>query len=85
MERSGSQIKTTGESIVREHRSRFEERPQRVLEVPAAGVKDFASSEAPLRPQAKRSSSLFERAVRVFLLIATGWLLGYLHHFMAVR
>lgn len=51
-------------------------------------VREFRIADRGARieiPISKEPISIFERAVRIFLLIVTGWLFGYFHCWMAFK
>jgi hypothetical protein len=74
--RNTSRVTTTPESIVREFRLSTPRLRQ-------AGIADrWMRIEIPV---SEKPISIFERAVRIFLIFAAGWLFGYMHHFLAGR
>ena len=56
----------------------------RIITTPEAIVREFRVADRRIRIESVREPvSIFERLIRIFLWVAFGWAIGYLHHFLA--
>jgi len=74
-------ILTTPEQIVRDYRNhKCRERFKTVPYSSSDDVKRYLRQEA---VSYRAPSSILERILKIFLWITLGWMIGYLHHFLA--
>jgi hypothetical protein len=78
MGRSPAELVT---KIVREEMRK--ERYGTIKTTPERIVRDYRNNVGPMVPVIKKETSLLERIIKIFLLIALGWGIGYFHHFFA--